>query len=167
MINLADTDWTHAFMRILGDEIRRLRKARGWIREDLRIRLSEDISLQTLATYELGTRKITVVRLLDICNALDTTPAAVIARAYERWQDDPDASVGRTIDLFAAARLDVAELTPLRNWAITRLAGLSDEPPTAAKTAWLTQPALNAMATLCGLDPTDMVKRLPCHDLDE
>lgn len=163
MINRADTDWTHAFMRVLGDEIRRVRKARGWTREGLRDRLDDnDISLQTLATYELGTRKITVVRLVDITETLGTTAAEVLRRTCERLSDEPAAAMGWTIDLPAAANLDAAELAPLARWANLRLAELPDY---RTKTAWLTRPALQALAVLCGLEPKDLVGRLPRRDL--
>ncbi|HEU5110532.1 MAG TPA: helix-turn-helix transcriptional regulator, partial [Micromonosporaceae bacterium] len=62
------------YQRVLGDELRLLRKRRGWTRKDLNDRLRRDISLQTLATYELGTRQISVIRLVEICHALDELP---------------------------------------------------------------------------------------------
>ncbi|MFL6122861.1 MAG: XRE family transcriptional regulator, partial [Actinophytocola sp.] len=40
---------TATYQRVLGDELRRLRKQRGWTRRDLNRRLQSDISLQTLA----------------------------------------------------------------------------------------------------------------------
>jgi hypothetical protein len=54
------------YPHILGDEIRRHRMARGWILNRLRQELSRvgsDLSLETLATYELGTRSMIVIRL--------------------------------------------------------------------------------------------------------
>src|SRR5882672_6371061 len=59
------------YQRVLGDEIRRLRKQRSWTRKDLNERLQSEISLQTLATYELGTRQVSVIRFVEICLALD------------------------------------------------------------------------------------------------
>jgi len=49
--------------RVLGAELRSLRKGHGWTRRDLLERSELNIALQTLATYELGTRQCTVVRL--------------------------------------------------------------------------------------------------------
>src|SRR5947208_15792184 len=81
------------YQQVLGDEIRRLRKQRGWTRKDLNGRLQSDISLQTLATYELGTRQCSVVRFVEICLALDERPHELLARVHERLFTD--APVGR------------------------------------------------------------------------
>ena len=76
---------TVAYQRVLGDEIRSLRKQRGWTRKELNKRLQTEISLQTLATYELGTRQCSVVRLVEICHALDVPAHEVLARVHERF----------------------------------------------------------------------------------
>ena len=60
--------------------IRSLRKQRGWTRKELNRRLQSDISLQTLATYELGTRQCSVTRLVEICVALGVPAAGVDQR---------------------------------------------------------------------------------------
>src|SRR5690606_17619059 len=44
------------YQQALGEELRLLRNRRGWTRKQLNQHLQSDISLQTLATYELGTR---------------------------------------------------------------------------------------------------------------
>src|SRR3981081_3049844 len=54
------------YQRILGDELRKLRRQRGWTRKELNQHLQSEISLQTLATYELGTRQCSVVRLVGL-----------------------------------------------------------------------------------------------------
>jgi transcriptional regulator with XRE-family HTH domain len=131
-----DVDWARALLRVLGDELRRARKDHGWTRQDLLDQLGEDISLKAIATYELGTRKITVARLAAICQTLNTTAAEIIGRAYGRLSDNPDLALGWTIDLHAAARLHPAELTPLRRWRHLPLG--------QPQTAWLTRPALSA-----------------------
>ena len=100
---------TATYQRVLGDELRRLRKQRGWTRRDLNRRLQSDISLQTLATYELGTRQCSVVRLVEICLALDEVPHELIARVHQRvFSDSP---VGRIrIDLRKVVRDTQPEL---------------------------------------------------------
>lgn len=60
---MIDTD---AYQRILGEELRKLRTERGWTRKELGEKLQSGISLQTLATYELGTRQCSVVRLAEL-----------------------------------------------------------------------------------------------------
>lgn len=144
------------YQRVLGDEIRKLRKHRGWTRKDLNDRLQSDISLQTLATYELGTRQCSVVRLVEICLALDELPQDLLARVHERvFTDIP---VGRIrIDLRKVVRDRQPELLPLRRWATGRLA--EESGPHGAE-VHLDITALERMAELCGLATHQLIERL-------
>jgi len=145
------------YQRVLGDEIRRLRKQRGWTRKDLNERLQSDISLQTLATYELGTRQCSVIRFVEICLALDENPHELLSRVHERVFTD--APVGRIrIDLRKVVRDRAPELLPLRRWATGRLA---EEPgPPHGAEVHLDIAALERMAELCNLEPLDLIARL-------
>lgn len=144
------------YQRVLGDEIRRLRKLRGWTRKELNERLQSDISLQTLATYELGTRQCSVTRFVEICLALDEQPHALLARVHERvFAETP---VGRIrIDLRKVVRDRQPELLPLRRWASGRLAA---EPGPHGSEVHLDIAALERMAELCGLETVDLINRL-------
>jgi transcriptional regulator with XRE-family HTH domain len=143
------------YLRVLGDEIRRLRKQRGWTRKDLNKRLQSEISLQTLATYELGTRQISVVRLVEICRALDELPQELIARVHERVF--PDLPVGRIrVDLRKVVRDRQPELSTLRRWATDRLAA----EPASRSEVHLDLAALERMAELCRLETIDLITRL-------
>ena len=144
------------YQRVLGDEIRRLRKQRGWTRKDLNERLQSDISLQTLATYELGTRQCSIVRFVEICLALDERPHELLARVHERVFTD--APVGRIrVDLRKVVRDRQPELLPLRRWATGRLAEESSPHSTEVH---LDISALEQMAELCGLSTVDLIARL-------
>ncbi|HEX6358565.1 helix-turn-helix transcriptional regulator [Actinophytocola sp.] len=144
------------YQRVLGDELRRLRKQRGWTRRDLNHRLQSDISLQTLATYELGTRQCSVVRLVEICLALDEVPHEVLARVHQRVF--LDAPVGRIrIDLRKVARDSQPELLPLRRWAKGKLAEFNGH---QAAEVSLDISALERMAELCGLETVELIGRL-------
>ena len=144
------------YLRVLGDEIRRLRKRRGWTRKELNERLQSEISLQTLATYELGTRQISVIRLVEICRALDELPHELIARVHERvFTDLPDGRV--RIDLRKVVRDRQPELLPLRRWATGRLAA---EPRPQATEVHLDLAALETMAELCRMETIDLITRL-------
>ncbi len=147
---------TATYQRVLGDELRRLRKQRGWTRRDLNRRLQSDISLQTLATYELGTRQCSVVRLVEICLALDEVPHDLLARVHQRvFSDSP---VGRIrIDLRRIVRDDHQELLPLRRWAKGKLAENNGHP---APDVSLDIAALEQMAALCGLQTVELIARL-------
>jgi transcriptional regulator with XRE-family HTH domain len=144
------------YQRVLGDEIRRLRKQRGWTRKDLNDRLQSDISLQTLATYELGTRQCSVTRLVEICLALGELPHDLLARVHERMFTDTP--VGRIrIDLRKIVRDRQPELLPLRRWATGRLAA---EPGPHTADVHLDLAALERMAELCNMDTIELITRL-------
>jgi transcriptional regulator with XRE-family HTH domain len=147
---------TEAYQRVLGDEIRSLRKQRGWTRKDLNKRLQTEISLQTLATYELGTRQCSVVRLVEICHALDVPAHEVLARVHERFFGDTPAG-HLTLNLAAVAATDNPRLVPLRRWAAGRLHVL---PPGASPEVHLDLPALENMAQLCQLPTVELIRIL-------
>lgn len=159
---------TATYQRILGDELRRLRKQRGWTRRDLNRRLQSDISLQTLATYELGTRQCSVVRLVEICLAMDEVPHDLMARVHQRVFSD--SSVGRIrIDLRKVVRDTQPELYPLRRWAKGKL---TENNGHHAPDVNLDISALEQMAELCGVETLDLIARLrqisgPVHDPDD
>ena len=144
------------YQRVLGDELRRLRKQRGWTRRDLLRRLRSDISLQTLATYELGTRQCSVVRLVEICLALGEVPHELIARVHRRvFSDFP---VGRIrIDLHKVVREAQPELLPFRRWAKGRLSEIDGRSPAEVS---VDISALERMAELCGLETVALIGHL-------
>src|SRR4051812_35575155 len=106
------------YQRILGDELRMLRRRCGWTRKELQRRLPSDISVQTLATYELGTRQCSVVRLAELCFAMDELPQRLIARVHQHVVDE---SGNIRANLRSLATLDEPNLVPLRRWAEDRL----------------------------------------------
>ncbi|WP_394613396.1 helix-turn-helix domain-containing protein [Lentzea sp. JNUCC 0626] len=147
---------TAAYQRVLGDEIRSLRKQRGWTRKELNKRLQTEISLQTLATYELGTRQCSVVRLVEICHALDVPAHEVLARVHERFFGDTPAG-HLTLSLTAIAASDNPRILPLKRWAAGRLHAL---PPGASPEIHLDLPALENMAQLCQLPTVELIRIL-------
>jgi transcriptional regulator with XRE-family HTH domain len=147
---------TAAYQRVLGDELRSLRKQRGWTRKELNRRLQSDISLQTLATYELGTRQCSVVRLVEICVALGVPAHQVLARVHERvFGDAPTGHLA--VDLATVVADTRPQLMPLRRWAQGRLAGLVPGQPPEVH---LDLPALEYMAQLCQLSTVDLITTL-------
>lgn len=144
------------YQRVLGDEIRRLRKLRGWTRKELNDRLQSDISLQTLATYELGTRQCSVPRFVEICIALNELPHELLARVHERVFTE--APVGRIrLDLRKVVRDRQPELLPLRRWATGRL---SEEHGPHGLEVHLDIAALERMAELCNIETIELINRL-------
>lgn len=146
---LIDAD---AYQRVLGDELRKLRKRRGWTRKELNQRLQSEISLQTLATYELGTRHCSVVRLVELCVAMEEPPQDLLARVHHRvFGDDP----GQVrVNLARVAEDDSPELSPLRRWAEDRLRQSS------SPEIQLDRSALERMAELCGMPIQQLLSRL-------
>lgn len=145
-----------SYQRVLGDELRRVRKQRGWTRKELQHRLGNDISLQTLATYELGTRQCSVVRLAELCQAMDVLPHDVLARVHDRvFSDDRPGHL--RVNLASVVNDTQPELGPLRRWAADRL---HQSPVGQAMEVHLDLAALEQMAELCGLDTVDLISRL-------
>jgi transcriptional regulator with XRE-family HTH domain len=143
------------YQRILGDELRKLRRQRGWTRKELNRHLQSEISLQTLATYELGTRQCSVVRLVELCLAMNELPQDLLAKVHRRvFADEP----GRVrIDLTKVIADAQPELLPLRRWAEGRLT--ADE-ATTPKDVLLDLSALERMAELCRIPTVDLIGRL-------
>ncbi|GLY54803.1 helix-turn-helix transcriptional regulator [Lentzea sp. NBRC 102530] len=91
-MQLFDDQFDNAFGVELGRLIRSERKSRRWTRKQLRAamfpELDDDaqaaaLSLQTLATWELGTRKITAAKLVHVCTALGVSAGDLVGRAVE------------------------------------------------------------------------------------
>jgi transcriptional regulator with XRE-family HTH domain len=143
------------YQRVLGDELRKLRKQRGWTRKVLQGKLQTEVSLQTLATYELGTRQCSVVRLAEICLALDALPHDLLARVHGRiFTDAPGEHI--RLELSRIAEDGQPELLPLRRWARDRLRASGSR----SVEVRLDLPALEQMAELCGLNTVDLIGRL-------
>ncbi|GAB3587029.1 helix-turn-helix domain-containing protein [Amycolatopsis endophytica] len=141
------------YQRVLGEELRKLRRRRGWTRKELNQHLQSDISLQTLATYELGTRQCSVVRLVELCLAMDELPQDLLARVHRRVFADEPGKI--RLDLSRIVADDRAELLPLRRWAEDRLRHTG-----APRDVRLDRAALSWMAQLCGLDVPGLLDRL-------
>jgi transcriptional regulator with XRE-family HTH domain len=143
------------YQRILGDELRKLRRQRGWTRKELNQHLQSEISLQTLATYELGTRQCSVVRLVELCVAMDELPQDLLAKVHRRvFVDEP----GRVrVDLRKVIADDQPELESLRRWATGRLA---EDAGSSSYEVQFDLPALDRMAELCRIPTIDLIGRL-------
>ncbi|MFL6123699.1 XRE family transcriptional regulator, partial [Actinophytocola sp.] len=109
-----------------------------------------------LATYELGTRQCSVVRLVEICLALGEVPHDLMARVHQRvFADSP---VGRIrIDLRKIVRDTQPELLPFRRWAKGKLSETNGTHPAEVS---LDITALERMAELCRLETVELIGRL-------
>lgn len=156
------SDQLDRFARILGNELRTARKQRGWTRKQMRAHLAannaenDEISLQTLATYELGTRRISVERLVELCAVLGQPPDQLLLRAttgaFRTEHDDR-----MEVDLSVLARSDDPRLTHLRRWAAVRLRQPPADLPAVEE---LDAHALAALAELAGTTSTELAHAL-------
>ncbi|MPZ00046.1 MAG: helix-turn-helix domain-containing protein [Actinophytocola sp.] len=143
------------YQRLLGNELRTLRKSRGWTRKQLNARLQSTISLQTLATYEHGTRQCSVVRFAEICLALGEEPHDVLARVDRRMFTTAADEI--RIDLSKIAESTEPTLAPLRRWAADRL---RETDPASGSEITLTNAAVERMAELCGTTSVELLSHL-------
>ncbi len=140
---------------VLGEELRALRKQRGWTRKDLLRHAKLDISLQTLATYELGTRQCTVVRLWELAEVLEEPMDQLIIRVMQRIGEQTVS--GLFLDLHAAAKTTITTLGPLAAWARVWLRTMPEGHQAGMK---LDRATLELLAGVCGTDMDNLVHRL-------
>ncbi|WP_216206974.1 helix-turn-helix domain-containing protein [Amycolatopsis aidingensis] len=146
---------SETYCRALGDELRRLRRRREWTRKDLQKRLRSNISLQTLATYELGTRHCSVVRLIELCLALDEQPETLIAKVHRRVFPDNPGCI--RVSLTHVVADSQPELLPLRRWAENQL---RQHKPSGSDEVLLSLAAIECMAELCAIPAADLTAHL-------
>jgi transcriptional regulator with XRE-family HTH domain len=154
-----ESQFESSYARTLGDIIRRHRKAKRWTRKRLWKELRElpdargvEVSLQTLATYELGTRTLSVIRLAQIAAALrvdaEVITAEVNAAMFPGHLDKQTIAVD-LVKLSESTRPDIA---PAAKWAALQL---TDKPEKWI--ADLTTDALDQLANVCILDVPELV----------
>lgn len=156
--------------QLVGVELRRLRRERGWTRSALCVQLAvatgQVISTATIATYELGTRALSLGRLAVLCYTLGVRPAqvwSVVDRQVFEPSDVPQ-SDAIEVDLRKVAKITRADLAPARAWARTQL---SNSPSSTNSTMVLTPPALTSLATVCGLDVADVAAALRATEAED
>ncbi|MGW5053383.1 helix-turn-helix domain-containing protein [Actinokineospora sp. NPDC004072] len=142
-----------AYQRALGRELRRLRLRRKWTRAQLVQRLPGELSAQALASYETGTRSCTVVRFVELCGALDASPHDLLERVHRRILNEEFPAALR-VDLHKLAADERPELVPARRWAAAEVSRHA----TAVRE--LDYPALESLASLCGLPVVELIRML-------
>lgn len=146
--------------RVLGGLLRDRRQDLGWTRAVLRKRLASEMSLQTLATYELGTRLMTVPRLLEICAAEGVEAWKIVQvveekLATKRHIDDTPGDI--VVNLHALVHLCGSQMAPLGKWARARL-----QRQERTDSTWRTIPveALASLSLLCNIQVLDMLGKI-------
>jgi transcriptional regulator with XRE-family HTH domain len=136
-------------VRLLGIQLRELREQRGWTRDEMLRATGLDMAQQTLATYELGTRVMSVPRLFELADALGVLPQELIARVHLRLY--PDNADVVTVDLRCLAREQRPELASARAWAAAELKHLHLRPGHPSLMS-LSADAIAQLAGLCGVN---------------
>jgi transcriptional regulator with XRE-family HTH domain len=108
-----------AFAKVLGQEIRRAREAKGWTRAELVEQLPSGIGDRTLLSYEHGTRQITVSRFIEISKALGVAAVELLDEALRKARDLRTFSLH--VNLRAILDDHQARFEPIRTWARNRL----------------------------------------------
>ncbi|ANN21160.1 transcriptional regulator [Amycolatopsis orientalis] len=158
-MNTPTSEQLDQFARALGETLRSARRERGWTRKQMRAAMctsDDDLSLQTLASYELGTRRISVERLIEVCAVLKKQPDELLRRATT-LAFSGHYGTHITVDLLGLAQTTDPRLRPLRRWAQVRTQQSSAERVLVEE---LDATALSAMADIAGTTVYDLVQAL-------
>lgn len=102
--------------RAVGEELRRVREARGWSRWYLAESLPSGIGERTVLSYEHGTRQLTVYRLLELGWALEVDAPTLFARGLQRARILVE-NMTLTVDLRALLADTRGKFRPMAQWA--------------------------------------------------
>jgi transcriptional regulator with XRE-family HTH domain len=150
------TDQLDSFARVLGGLLRGHRRNRRMSRHDVVSTMDTEVSVQTLASWETGTRNLGVSRLVEVSHALDVRPGSVLGRAHDLVFGTVDVPLA-VLNLAELARTTVPELQPLRPWADLRAREL---PPGCSPELPITRASLDNLATLCETTPLHLIRLL-------
>ena len=119
-VDVTDEATGAAIARALGEELRRVREARGWSRAQFVKGLPSQIGDRTLLSYEHGSRQMTVLRLLELSEGLGVPASAIVAQAMQRARLYLQNLVLR-VDLRLLLQDNNMHYRPLSSWARNRL----------------------------------------------
>jgi transcriptional regulator with XRE-family HTH domain len=138
--------------RALGAELKKIREAKGWEREDVARRMSSNVNARAVTSWELGTRGLGFARLVDICEALEVSPSVVVASAMRACRIEQ--SPGEVyVDLTAVLKKKEKGFAGLRRWAESRL-------DSHAAVVRLEPAVVEEMAVMLGIPQPDLEQAL-------
>ncbi len=117
---MSHAELEHAISRAAGEELRRARDAKGWSRDRLVKLLPSGIGARTLLSYEHGTRHLTLLRFVEICRALEVSPAHVLCLALQRARIHLD-TLALWVDLRQVVTDRTVEFGAMVKWAHNKL----------------------------------------------
>jgi transcriptional regulator with XRE-family HTH domain len=104
----------------VGEELRQAREARGWSRAQFIARLPSGVGERTLLAYEHGLRHLTILRLLELCYALEITAPTMLNQALQKARIHL-ANLSLRVDLRALIDDRSIKFRPLVRWAQNKL----------------------------------------------
>jgi transcriptional regulator with XRE-family HTH domain len=152
-VKVQDKSVANAVARAIGEELRRARDARGWTRAQVVALLPSGIGERTLLSYEHGTRQLSVLRLLELCDALGVTASSVLNLALQRARLLLE-NLALQVDLHALLNDQRPQEPPLAQWASNKLCRHPDG------IVELVPAAVLELADVMGCDQSELAARL-------
>ena len=122
--------------RAIGEELRRTREALGWSRAHLVSRLPSGIGDRALLSYEHGTRPLTLLRLIEICRALEVAAPTILNQALQRARIHLQ-NLNLRINLRFLLNDRSPKFRPMHQWARNKLNenpdGVAELPPASVR----------------------------------
>jgi transcriptional regulator with XRE-family HTH domain len=106
--------------RAVGEELRRVREAHGWSRLQLCARLPSGIGDRTVLSYEHGTRYMTLVRFVELSQALGVSAPSLLVSGLQRARIYLDNMAVR-VDVRALSKDRDPKFLALTAWAHNKL----------------------------------------------
>jgi transcriptional regulator with XRE-family HTH domain len=125
-----------AISRAIGEELRRARETLGLSRGQLVSELPSGIGDRTLLSYEHGTRHLTVLRFIELSEALGIAAPTLLNQALQRSRLQLQ-NLGLQIDLRFMLNDRSDKFRPMHQWARNKLNdnpdGVVELPPSSVK----------------------------------
>lgn len=137
--------------KAMGQELRRVREARGWARHELVESLPSGICHRTLLSYEHGIRQMTLSRFAELSWALEVDPPTMLARALQRARLLVH-TTSLEVDLRALLRDERPTFRPLKQWACNTL---NDHPDGVV---WVEPAVVRNLAWFIGCDKRELAE---------
>lgn len=160
MLDAQDPITARAITRAVGEEIERARKERGWSRTQLVARMPSGICDRTLLSYEDGTRNLTILRLVELCQALNTSVAGLMTMAFQRARIYLE-NLALLVDLPALLDDETARFRPIHQWARNKLRRQG------SRVAEVQPSAVDELSDFVGCDRQDLAHHLAQFIPDE
>jgi hypothetical protein len=163
--DVADEETRAAVARAMGDGLRRAREAHGWSRAQFVELLPSGIGDRTLLAYEHGIRQLTVLRLLELSQALGVPATVILTEALQRARINLQ-NLTLRVNLRHLLGDTNMHYRPLSQWARNRL---NDTPNGVID---VTPSGVRELAAFIGRTPVELAKYLARfapddHDFEE